>query len=350
MITITDNPGRQEWDRYAGSNSDAVCSHLFGWGEQLAAAYNLPLFRLAAKDSRSTRILGILPLILFSPPTGERRLISLPYTDAAGITADDNESGHHLLAAALELADSLGAMHLELRQYGMFSEVFSNVFVNDRWSYRPYNFKTGLKRPLPSSPQQLWSDLPAKVRNQVRKACRSGCTSTTGGVELLEDFYVVFSENMRDLGSPVHPCGLFHRLLTDTDLLANIVIVYLHQEPVAGGAIFCHNKTATNPWASSLRRCRPYCPNMLLYWSMLEYAILNDCNRFDFGRSSPGASTCRFKIQWGARQERLNWHVFSRLPAAWDPRRESLSLDVIRQMELEDSRRAGPAIRRWISL
>ncbi|MFN2355773.1 MAG: hypothetical protein ABR512_14790 [Desulfopila sp.] len=47
-------------------------------------------------------------------------MISIPYTDAAGILADNWESGHRLLIAALTLADELDADHLELRQDGNF--------------------------------------------------------------------------------------------------------------------------------------------------------------------------------------------------------------------------------------
>ncbi len=350
MIDILENLPKKQWDQYAAENVAAKYSHLYDWGESLATTYALPIFRLAAINPQINRISGILPLILFDPPSKKKRLISLPYTDAAGILADDWESSRRLLVAALELADKLGADHLELRQDGVLQAFFQQQKSVSTWCCTSHNFKTGLLRPLPTSEDALWSELSAKVRNQIRKARRCVCRAEAGGVALLADFYAVFSENMRDLGSPVHTPALFQSLFGSKSLSTEIIVVSLHGKPAAAALVLLHNETLYNPWASSLPSFRPSCPNMLLYWSMLEYAVNHHCRWFDFGRSSPDAPTCRFKRQWGAGLEPLDWHVFSRKPHGWDPRSESLEYDTWKSIDLERSRRDGPAIRRWISL
>ena len=45
--------------------------------------------------------------------------------------------------------------------------------------------------PLDETSELMWSRLDRKVRNQVRKAEKSGVTVESGGVELLDDFYPV---------------------------------------------------------------------------------------------------------------------------------------------------------------
>ncbi len=350
MTEILLNPGQPAWDDYAEKNSSATFSHRFDWGESLAAAYQVPIFRLAAKRrSGDTSLTGILPLILFAAPDQDIRLVSLPYTDAAGIVADDTAIGTRLLAAALDLAVELGAVHVELRQAG--SPIFQVLTTDSAslWSHSPHTFKTGLRRPLPESPDKLWSLLPAKVRNQVRKARTCGCTVAIGGAEHVDDFYAVFSENMRDLGSPVHEPELFRMLLGKHSLGPRVVVV-VAAKPVAAAIVFTHNATLYNPWASSLRHCRPSCPNMLLYLAMLELAVAAGCRWFDFGRSSPDATTYRFKRQWGATMQPLTWHVFSRQPHNWDPRSETLVDEIWKTLDLSTSRQNGPARRRWISL
>ncbi len=349
MTEILLNPGQTEWDAYTVKNRAALFSHRFAWGECLTAAYRMPIFRLAARHrSGDGTLTGILPLMLFSPPDQEKRLVSLPYTDAAGIVADDSSTAAALLAAALDLACELGAVHVELRQAGS-AGVFDRA-TDSRWNHEPHTFKTGLSRPLPDSPGELWSLLSAKVRNQVRKARNCGGTVAVGGGERVDDFYAVFSENMRDLGSPVHAPELFHGLLGHDSLGSRVVVVYLAAKPAAAAIVFWHNATLFNPWASSLRGFRPSCPNMLLYWAMLELAVREGCRWFDFGRSSPTATTCRFKRQWGAVLSPLTWHVFSRAPHCWDPHSESLVDEQWKTLELAASRRLGPARRRWISL
>jgi FemAB-related protein (PEP-CTERM system-associated) len=351
MTEILLNPGQAVWDDYAEKNSSATFSHRFAWGESLAAAYRVPLFRLAAQLSSGDRSLaGILPLILFAAPGRDLRLISLPYTDAAGIVADDTATAAKLLAAAFDLAVAEGAVHVELRQTG--NPIFHGPTAESaqRWSHIPHTFKTGLRRPLPESPDELWSLLPAKVRNQVRKARKCGCTVAIGGPERIEDFYAVFAENMRDLGSPVHKLELFQMLLSEQSLGPHVVVVYLAARPVAAAIVFTHNASLCNPWASSLRRCRPSCPNMLLYWAMLELAVASGCRWFDFGRSSPDSPACRFKCQWGAALQPLTWQVFSRKPRHWEPHSETLVDDSWKTLDLSTSRQHGPNRRRWISL
>lgn len=350
MIVILANPEKNRWNQYAAENAAAKYSHLFDWGESLATAYSLPIFRLAAITTETNRISGILPLVVFAAPNKTKRLISIPYTDSAGILADDLESGRRLLTAALDLADELNADHLELRQDGVLQPFFQQQQAIGTWSYVVHNFKTGLLRPLPTSEDTLWSDMSTKVRNQIRKARRCGCIAKAGGADLLADFYAVFSENMRDLGSPVHAPELFQNLKKREPLPSGIIVVFQDGKPAAAAVVLLHNETLYNPWASSLRSYRQFCPNMLLYWSMLEYAVNHRCRWFDFGRSSPDAPTCRFKLQWGAKMEHLGWHVFSRKPHDWDPHSESLEHDYWKNIDLEDSRREGPAIRRWISL
>ncbi len=349
MTVILQNITQPAWDAYVKSNSTAIFSHRYGWAETLAATYRLPIFRLASSKAENGQITGILPLILFAPPDREKRLISLPYTDAAGIAADNAACCDQLLAAALELATEVGAVHVELRHAGNDAVHEAAQEIN-AWQHTAHTFKTGLLRPLPESSAMLWSLLSAKVRNQVRKAGKCGCMAQTGGIELFDDFFAVFSENMRDLGSPVHDPALFRKLLADSAQQARVVVIFIGTLPVAAAIVFKHNSTLYNPWASSLRRWRPCCANMLLYWTMLEYGIENGCRWFDFGRSSPTASTCRFNCQWGAKKRPLVWHVFSRRPAIWNPQTESLEDNTWKAMGLEGSRRHGPANRRWISL
>jgi len=349
MAYIDSSPQRNDWDAYVLAAPRAAYSHLFGWGEALAATYDLPLLRLAAREEGSGRIGGLLPLIVFSPPGSDSRLISLPYTDGAGILADSQTAARLLLDEALALAHRLRVDHLELRQPGTFGAEVGAILAAQE-CYHPHSFKVGLCRGLPENSEKLWRELPAKVRNQVRKARKCGCSARFGTAELLDDFYQVFAENMRDLGSPVHARKLFANVLQQLPGRAHIVMVYLEGRPAAAAMALHCGKVLANPWAASVRSLRAMCPNMLLYWSMVELGCNLGCTTFDFGRSTPGASTCRFKLQWGAEMVPLTWQVVSLAGKAWNPLCESLEDEEWKTLALSESRRRGPGLRRWISL
>lgn len=58
-----------------------------------------------------------------------------------------------------------------------------------------------------------WRGFDAKLRNQTRKAEKSGLQFVGGHLELLDGFYEVFARNMRDLGTPVYTKNFFCNIL-----------------------------------------------------------------------------------------------------------------------------------------
>ena len=86
---------------------------------------------------------------------------------------------------------------------------------------------------------------------------------------------------------------------------------YKDDQPIACSLIIGFKDTMENPWASALRAYSRLSPNMLLYWTMLEYACDHGFQYFDFGRSSPDEGTYKFKEQWGAKPTLLYWNYIS---------------------------------------
>ena len=84
-------------------------------------------------------------------------------------------------------------------------------------------------------------------------------------------------------------------------------LVRLNGEPIAGAFSYAFGDTIEVPSASSLREHRAFCPNHLLYWTMIRGAIEEGRKVFDFGRSTPNDGTYHFKEQWGGVPEQLFW-------------------------------------------
>jgi len=209
---------------------------------------------------------------------------------------------------------------------------------------------------LPESASQLLAGLDAKVRSQVKKPVRDGLTAKLGTHELIDDFYLVFAENMRDLGSPVHSRQWIEAIVTAYAERARVAVVYTPEGiPAAAGVVLIHPLTMSIPWASSLRRFNRLNPNMLLYWIFLTLAIDRGCRCFDFGRSSPGEGTYRFKEQWGTRPEPLFWGSCSfrgkaPKPGANGTEMRSLAENLWRRMPLAVCNTLGPMVRRCVNL
>jgi FemAB-related protein (PEP-CTERM system-associated) len=202
--------------------------------------------------------------------------------------------------------------------------------------------------------EQLWKSLDAKVRNQVRKAEKSELTAGWGRKEELTDFYEVFAANMRDLGSPVHKRGFFDAIFDEFANSAKLMLVRKHRQVIGGAVCLLFKKTMLVPWASCLREFFALCPNNLLYWNMIAWGCENGYDKFDFGRSSPGSGTYRFKKQWGAEEEPLHWQFVSRrardnaMPHADNPKYQ-WAIRTWSRLPLSVTKFVGPLLRGQVS-
>jgi FemAB-related protein (PEP-CTERM system-associated) len=220
----------------------------------------------------------------------------VPFLNYGGLLADDAETSRVLLDKTRGIAMTFRASYVELRHA---RRQFTDLPARQH--------KIGLTLGLPGTVGQLWNDVDRKVRNQVRKAQKSGLTPVEGGRELVDEFYAVFARNMRDLGTPVYTKRLFQSTLAEFGERARVFVVRSGVRPVAAAVAIAFRDTVVVPWASSLREFRNECPNMLLYWAMLEQSVEHGRRVFDFGRSSPGTGAHQFKRQWGARETSLFW-------------------------------------------
>ncbi len=298
-------------------------------------------FCLELMEGGQTR--GFLPLAYVESLLFGRFLVSLPYLNYGGVLADDEGVAVELIDRATEMADRLGVRYLELRHVQP---------VDHPSLVRRESCKVHMRLDLPPTAGALWSGLPAKVRNQVRKGQKGGLDVVWGGPELLDDFYSVFSHNMRDLGTPVFGLDLFQAIFEEFAGKAELCVVRAGGQ-AAAAALLLHGWGVTEvPSASSLRRYNGTCANMLMYWSLLERAVGRGQAVFDFGRSSPDSNTFKFKKQWGAEPLPADWQYYVRVGSSSDmrhdnPRYQNL-IRLWQRLPVDLTRWIGPSIVRGI--
>lgn len=288
-----------EWDSFVAGTDGAAAYHLYGWRRLITDVFRKESHYLVARDDG--RIRGVLPLVRLKSLLFGDFLVSVPYLAYGGVVAETPAVRRKLLLAAFDLSARLGVSHMELRH------------INAETADLPARTdKITMMLDLPDSPENLWKQLGGKLRAQIKRPQKEGAVCVSGGHELLSEFYAVFSENMRDLGTPVYPRKFFSRILDLMSTQARIFVVRWNARPVATGFVIGHKGTLEIPWASSLRRANSIGVNMLLYWAILEYACQADYRTFDFGRCTVGSGPHRFKKQWGASPRQLYWHYWLR--------------------------------------
>jgi FemAB-related protein (PEP-CTERM system-associated) len=251
---------------------------------------------LVATRGRDDDIAGVLPLVEVRSPLFGRALSSLPYVNYGGVLASDAEASTALLNHAADIARQRSLAYVLLRHR-----------TRQCPDLPARTHKVTMLLPLEKTAESMWSGLDRKVRNQVRKAEKSGVTVESGGHELLNEFYAIFARNMRDLGTPVYGRTLFDAILTEFPHDARLHVARLNGMAIAGALSYAYGDWIEVPSASSLREHRSLCPNHVLYWSIMTKAIEEGRRTFDFGRSTPNDGTYNFKEQWGAAPVPLFW-------------------------------------------
>jgi len=324
------------WDRFVDRRTESTHCHRWGWKEVIQSSFDWPTFYLLAEEKGE--ICGLLPLIRQKSLLFGSFLTSVPYLNAGGILAENEAAKEALVAEAIAQARKMKVRYLELRHRS-----------NPELDLPSRSHKVAMVLPLLGGQDAQWAALPHKVRTDIRKGEKSELQAEFGGRELLDEFYEIFARNMRDLGTPVYGRRFFSEILRVFAADAHICRVRHRNTTVAASFLIGHKGTLEAVWSSSRYDYLAMRPNMFLYWSILGFAMEKGFRFFDFGRSTIGSGTHRFKKQWGAQDVPLYWTYWlpgdSRFPKLNpDNQRYRLAIRLWQHLPVRVTKLLGPAL------
>ena len=328
------------WREFVDNHPESSNYHRWGWRRVIENALHWPVYYLMAETNG--RIKGILPLVWQKSWMFGSFLTSLPFLNSGGVIAESLEIEQALMQEAITLAQRLGVKHIELR-HRRSHDLGLPVKTS----------KVAVVLAIEPNEERMLQSLRKETRNLIRKAQKHGLTAEIFGEEGLDDFYEIFARNMRDLGTPVYSKSFFREIWRVFPTETNICVVLHKTQPVAAGFLTGFRDTVEVAWASSLRKYLPMAPNMLLYWRMLRFAAERGYRVFDFGRSTPGSGSHRFKLQWSSQEVQLYWHYWlskgNQFPEL-NPNNPKfrMALWLWRRLPLRVTKWAGPAVVRCL--
>ena len=305
--------------------------HQPGWIRALGDCYGFPAFYLTA--DRAGAVEGALALLEVPALLGPTRLVSLPFSYAAGPVARDPSTAVALMEAARTLAAQRGIRRLEIKQRGASAPEAPGFSRTTRYStYRV---------PTEGGEADVWKRLHASsTQRSIKKARKSGLEIVVGAgasdwarmAELEEEtahrhglpapprhFFVECCEALRGQGL----CALYLARTADGQIAAGIVVWQGPRE-------WIYAFGASRPRHLELR------PNHLLIWEALRRATAAGVT-FDLGRAAPEqAGLVEFKTRWGGEP----------VPLAYDYWPEASGLNVARR----DGGALGLAAKLWSRL
>ena len=344
QLSIAEEKHSVSVDNYLATSSSATPYHHLQWLQAVKKAYGFDFEYLIAHQG--LQIEGVLPVCRFRSITGKRSLCALPFCDVGGVVADSDVVREKLVRFALERAEKLQSMPLQLRHR---REVASD-------NTDMTGCKVSMLLALPESADVLLAGFKSKLRSQIKKAEKNGLLFDFANDEKsIEDFFYVFCRNMHLLGSPTHSVRWFHALREAYQENLLVGRVWFEGKIVGAGILLFSGNKVSIPWASTLRDYNRLAPNMLLYWNLLRVSCERGCEQFDFGRSTYGEGTYNFKKQWGAKPVLLDWQTLNDKgvvveKAGSKGRAREVVEMVWKKLPLPLVNAVGPRLRRHISL
>lgn len=285
---------------FVRAQPDATPFHLPNWLQATAAATRQRAHYLIAEQAHGA-LAGVLPLTEIRSPLFGNALVSTGFGTDGGILAATPDAVTALAAAGWALAEQLGIGSVELR---------GGSLPGGDWEVQEGTY-LGFARDLAVDDEAELKAIPRNRRASIRKALGSGVEIVVGGDQRdLDWHYLVYSESVRNLGTPVFPRALFAEVIRACD--ADILTVLRDGEPLASVLNLYFNGSAFPYWGGSTEAGKRVLAADAMYFSLMGHARRRGCARFDFGRSKAGTGPAAYKGYWGFEPQPLRYAVRTR--------------------------------------
>lgn len=293
------NSASSECEDFVRRTAGAKLCHMPGWTTMVEKTFGHKGFYLVTRENGG--ISGVLPLTQVRSRLFGNRLISQAFSNYGGPLTKSPAALDALCQRAVELALECGCESMEIRNTEPF----------------PYDFylredKIAMYLPLVADPDELWKSFKPKIRNRIRKAEKSGFVVVSGGPELLDDFYRIWTIRMHELGTPCYPRKLFSSIMETFPDRSQIFLARLKDMTIGGIFVHHFNGFVDACWGAALTEYKHLNPISFLCWSVMKHFCLEGATCFDFGRTTVESGPHDFKRRWDAEPIQLYYHYWTR--------------------------------------
>ena len=284
------------WDAFVQSCPEATFFHLSGWRRVIERAFGHRTYYLLAE--RGGVISGVLPLTHIKSMLFGNSLVSNAFCVYGGPAATDGASRAALEQEAITIGQRVGVGSLELRTI---------TRTHDDWPCKEDLYVT-FRKPISPDVDTNMKAIPRKQRAMVRKGIQNGLHSVID--ENVDRLHRVYSESVRNLGTPVFPKAYFRALKEEFADRCDVVTILKDQEAVASVLNFYFRDEVLPYYGGGTSAARVLAANDFMYWEVMRRACEKGYTNFDFGRSKVNTGAYDFKKYWGFPATALNYQYW----------------------------------------
>jgi len=287
------------WDEYVLNSDASTFFHQTGWKNVIEKTYGHEPHYLMAEEDGDIR--GILPLFLMKSRIFGKKLISVPFGPYGGVCANDSRIEKMLVEESKKLTCECNAKYLELRTK-------SNKNTTDESLINTKYYVTSIlelnKDPNIILMEKFNRNKRKTIYKSQKKSLSYKWTTET------DDFYELFIQNMKNLGSPAHSKKFFDNLISEFPDSTRVLLVERENEVIYVSFYLFFRDTMINSWSSTLDIYRGNFPTDFGIWNAIKYGCENGYSYYDFGRSQRNSTNQEFKRRWGADTKELHYNYF----------------------------------------
>jgi FemAB-related protein (PEP-CTERM system-associated) len=297
------------WDAFVLAHPAGTFFHLSIWRNILARSFGYRPMYLCATDSG--RICGVLPLFLVKSLLFGRSLVAMPIGVYGGVVAENETAASILFKEAKRLANEHQVRYLEIRGNPYGAAIDAPMLNGDaaHWSRKDL-YVSFLSDIAPTDEANL-ARIPRKQRRMVRQGDKHGLRPVFDNNRLRE-FYNVYAESVRNLGTPVYGFSYFRNLIDTLGGHCKVLLIEKQQKIVAGVLSFFYKDQVLPYYGGASKEYLHLAPNDFMYWELMRYAASHGYKVFDFGRSKQDTGSYHFKRHWGFEPKPLPYWYYSR--------------------------------------
>jgi hypothetical protein len=289
-VTRTADPP-EDWSTYAEARGTFY--HRPEWVRCLRDIYRFDLECYSARMGSDLR--GILAVAEIPPLVGPRRLVSLPFSYAAGPLAHDAATAAVLVEAVRDRARARRVRRVELKSRGEYPAAPG---FQRTTRYATYEVRTD------GGESALWERLHASsTQRSIRKGQKAGLVVRQGDAEA--DWLIMAEleeQTARGHGLPAPPRRFFLegcRRLQDASLASVYLAFTASGARAAAITIWKGPRSWIYGFGASDPQYLEQRPNHVLLWAAMQDAAAAGCD-FDMGRAAPEQTgLVEFKRRWG---------------------------------------------------
>ena len=286
-----------EWDTFVRAAPAGTFFHLSGWKSVMEKSFRHRTYLLCAEVAGA--IIGVLPLVHIKSRLFGRSLISMAFCTYGGPIGSDDA-----IAALDEKAKALAAeLDVDYLEYRSIERSFPSYKCKD-------NLYVTFRKAITADHDANMKAIPRKQRAMVRKGI---------GFELQgeldsspERLYRIYSESVRNLGTPVFPKCLFGNLAEAFGENCDILTITHKGQPLASVMNFYFRDEVLPYYGGSVIAAREVAANDFMYWEVMRRAADRGYRIFDYGRSKVGTGSYSFKKNWGFEPRPLHYEFHLR--------------------------------------